>query len=124
MARILRGEIRWADLSPVRGKEQAGRRPVLIVSHDVSFVSAHLKRVACLNRRLTCHAASEISWDGIAHIYHGPMRAVHHAQECPLSDPGCERGCLDPDAEEGSGSRPPAGGAPAGPPSHREDEAR
>jgi mRNA interferase MazF len=35
VARILRGEIRWADLSPVRGKEQAGRRPVLIVSHDV-----------------------------------------------------------------------------------------
>src|SRR5574337_257276 len=35
MARILRGEIRWADLNPVRGKEQAGLRPVLIVSHDV-----------------------------------------------------------------------------------------
>jgi mRNA interferase MazF len=35
MARILRGEIRWADLNPVRGHEQAGRRPVLIVSHDV-----------------------------------------------------------------------------------------
>ncbi|MBZ0168835.1 mRNA interferase MazF [Candidatus Methylomirabilis lanthanidiphila] len=35
MARILRGEIRWADLNPVRGKEQAGLRPVLILSHDV-----------------------------------------------------------------------------------------
>ncbi len=35
MARILRGEIRWADLNPIRGKEQAGRRPVLILSHDV-----------------------------------------------------------------------------------------
>ena len=35
MARILRGEIRWADLNPVRGREQAGRRPVLVVSHDV-----------------------------------------------------------------------------------------
>lgn len=35
MARILRGEIRWAELNPVRGKEQAGRRPVLILSHDV-----------------------------------------------------------------------------------------
>ncbi len=35
MARILRGEIRWADLNPVRGKEQAGFRPVLIVSQDV-----------------------------------------------------------------------------------------
>lgn len=35
MARILRGEIRWADLSPTRGSEQAGLRPVLILSHDV-----------------------------------------------------------------------------------------
>jgi mRNA interferase MazF len=35
MARILRGEVRWADLNPVRGREQAGRRPVLILSHDV-----------------------------------------------------------------------------------------
>jgi len=35
MARILRGEIRWADLNPVRGSEQAGLRPVLILSQDV-----------------------------------------------------------------------------------------
>jgi mRNA interferase MazF len=35
LARILRGEIRWADLNPVRGREQAGLRPVLVLSHDV-----------------------------------------------------------------------------------------
>ena len=35
MARILRGEVRWADLEPVRGGEQAGKRPVLILSQDV-----------------------------------------------------------------------------------------
>jgi len=35
MARILRGDIRWADLNPVRGKEQSGQRPVLILSQDV-----------------------------------------------------------------------------------------
>jgi mRNA interferase MazF len=35
VARILRGEIRWADLNPTRGHEQAGHRPVLILSHDV-----------------------------------------------------------------------------------------
>jgi mRNA interferase MazF len=35
MARILRGEIRWADLNPVRGHGQAGLRPVLILSHDL-----------------------------------------------------------------------------------------
>ncbi len=35
MARILRGEVRWANLNPTRGREQAGLRPVLILSHDV-----------------------------------------------------------------------------------------
>jgi mRNA interferase MazF len=34
MARILGGEIRWADLDPVVGNEQAGRRPVLILSDE------------------------------------------------------------------------------------------
>lgn len=35
MAGVLRGEIRWADLNSTRGNEQAGLRPVLILSHDV-----------------------------------------------------------------------------------------
>ncbi|MBK6486210.1 MAG: type II toxin-antitoxin system PemK/MazF family toxin [Gemmatimonadetes bacterium] len=35
MAGILRGEIRWAELNPARGSEQAGLRPVLVLSHDV-----------------------------------------------------------------------------------------
>jgi mRNA interferase MazF len=34
MARILRGDIFWADLSPTRGHEQGGQRPVLILSAD------------------------------------------------------------------------------------------
>ena len=35
MARILRGDVIWADLNPVQGHEQAGRRPVVVISHDV-----------------------------------------------------------------------------------------
>jgi len=35
MARILRGDIYWADLEPTKGREQAGRRPVLVLSHEV-----------------------------------------------------------------------------------------
>ena len=35
MVKLLRGDICWADLEPTRGREQAGRRPVLIVSRDV-----------------------------------------------------------------------------------------
>ena len=35
MAAVLRGDIRWADLDPARDHEQAGRRPVLVLSEDV-----------------------------------------------------------------------------------------
>jgi len=35
MARILRGNIYWADLNPIIGSEQGGLRPVLILSHNV-----------------------------------------------------------------------------------------
>ena len=35
MARVLRGDIVWADLAPTRGREQSGQRPVLVLSQDV-----------------------------------------------------------------------------------------
>jgi mRNA interferase MazF len=35
VARVLRGDIVWADLNPTKGREQAGRRPVLVLSQDV-----------------------------------------------------------------------------------------
>lgn len=35
MARILRGDIIWDDLNPTIGHEQAGKRPVLVLSHVV-----------------------------------------------------------------------------------------
>lgn len=35
MARILRGDILWADLSQTKRHEQAGRGPVVVLSHQV-----------------------------------------------------------------------------------------
>ncbi|HXM69554.1 MAG TPA: type II toxin-antitoxin system PemK/MazF family toxin, partial [Thermoanaerobaculia bacterium] len=35
MGQLLRGDVVWADLNPVRGHEQEGRRPVVILSRDV-----------------------------------------------------------------------------------------
>lgn len=35
MARLLRGDVVWADLDPVRGHEQGGRRPVVVLSDEV-----------------------------------------------------------------------------------------
>ena len=33
--RIRRGDLFWVDLSPTKGSEQAGRRPVLVIQNDV-----------------------------------------------------------------------------------------
>jgi mRNA interferase MazF len=35
VARILRGDLCWADLELVHGHEQGGVRPVLVISHDL-----------------------------------------------------------------------------------------
>jgi mRNA interferase MazF len=35
MARILRGDLYWADLEPARGREQRGRRPILVLSREL-----------------------------------------------------------------------------------------
>jgi len=35
MAHVLRGDVVWADLNPTRGREQAGLRPVLVLSREV-----------------------------------------------------------------------------------------
>jgi mRNA interferase MazF len=35
VAGVLRGDIVWANLNPVKGHEQGGSRPVLVISHDL-----------------------------------------------------------------------------------------
>jgi mRNA interferase MazF len=35
MARILRGDVVWAELDPTQGHERSGRRPVVVLSQDV-----------------------------------------------------------------------------------------
>lgn len=61
--------------------------PIVLVSHDISFVSEHLKRVACLNRRLVVHDAAEISHDVIACMYggHDVFHSVGHGGDCPIA---------------------------------------
>jgi len=63
------------------------RLPIVVVSHDISFVSTHVKRVACLNRQLVCHPASEITAETIAKAYAEPgqLRYIQHTDECPAS---------------------------------------
>jgi len=47
------------------------RLPIVLVSHDVTLVSSHLKRAAWVNRTVVCYPASELSPEVIESIYHG-----------------------------------------------------
>lgn len=37
---LRRGDLLWADLDPTRGREQAGRRPVLVIASDLYLTAA------------------------------------------------------------------------------------
>lgn len=48
------------------------RLPIVMVSHDLTLVSEHLKTCAFVNRRLTVHPARELSLQTIENLYHPP----------------------------------------------------
>lgn len=52
---------------------------IMIVSHDIGFVSAHINKVACLNRRLVLHPTKDFEPDVLEHLYHTPMKMVDHS---------------------------------------------
>lgn len=53
---------------------------IVMVSHDVAFVSKFVKTVACVNRNVVVHAANEISGDAISEVfgYGRDMRMIMH----------------------------------------------
>ncbi len=53
MTEIKRGQIYYADLSPVKGSEQGGHRPVLIIQNDVGNKYAPTVIVAVITSRHT-----------------------------------------------------------------------
>jgi len=52
---------------------------VIVVSHDIAFISGYVDRVACLNQTLVCHATNEISGKTIEELYGAPVRMINHA---------------------------------------------
>jgi zinc transport system ATP-binding protein len=71
--------------------------PIILATHDIAFVCTHLKTVACLNRRLTVHRASELTPADLARVYGDSKCAIIHQPGCPLFDRGCTLGCLPAD---------------------------
>ena len=55
------------------------RLTILVVSHDIAFISGYVDRVACLNRTLIAHHTEAVDADLIHRLYHGEVRAVAHS---------------------------------------------
>ncbi len=58
------------------------RMTILLVSHDIGFVSQVVKSVICVNRRVVVHPTSEINGEIIKEIYGGDLRMIRHDQRC------------------------------------------
>lgn len=59
-------------------KQLNQRMTILVVSHDIAFISGYVNRVACLNRTLMCHRTEDIEGQTIQELYGEDVRMVAH----------------------------------------------
>lgn len=59
-------------------KRLNARMTILVVSHDVGYISSYISRVACVNRTLACHGTDAIDGAVIRDLYAEPVRMVAH----------------------------------------------
>ena len=55
------------------------RMTILVVSHDIGFVSSYVNRVACINQTLVCHHTDAIDGQVIQNLYGEDVRMVAHS---------------------------------------------
>ncbi|RME44629.1 MAG: metal ABC transporter ATP-binding protein [Deltaproteobacteria bacterium] len=51
---------------------------ILVVSHDIGFISRYIERVACVNHRLVCHRTEELTGSRIQAFYDDAIRMIPH----------------------------------------------
>lgn len=54
------------------------RMTILVVTHDIAFVSEYVTRVACLSGELVCHTTEPLTAETIERLYGRPIRFVQH----------------------------------------------
>ena len=59
-------------------KELNATTTIILVTHDLGFISTYVNRVACVNRRLACHPTSEITGDIVNEIYQRQVEMIRH----------------------------------------------
>jgi len=59
-------------------KQLNQRMTIVIVSHDIGFISGYVDRVACLNRTLVCHETKAIDGKTVQDLYGSDVHMVTH----------------------------------------------
>jgi zinc transport system ATP-binding protein len=59
-------------------KELNRKMAIILVTHELNFVSAYVKRVACLDQRLVCHPTDEVPASLYDSLYLAPIKMVRH----------------------------------------------
>ena len=54
---------------------------IIVVTHDIGFISQYITKVACINRTLICHPTSELTGETIENLYGTHVHMVHHHHE-------------------------------------------
>lgn len=55
------------------------RMTILVVSHDVAFISQYVSRVACINQTLVCHQTEAVDGSVIQELYGENVRMIAHS---------------------------------------------
>ena len=58
------------------------RLTIILVSHDLGFVSHFVKTVVCVKRTVVVHPTSEITGEIVNELYGMDMRMIRHDHRC------------------------------------------
>lgn len=58
---------------------------IILVSHDIGFVSQWVKSVICVNRTIALHPTSQLSGEQIRELYGGHIEMIRHDHRCSES---------------------------------------
>jgi zinc transport system ATP-binding protein len=70
-------------------KELNERATVVLVSHDLGFVSQYVRNVVCVKRKVAVHPTTEVTGEIISNMYGSRVRMVRHDQNASKEVPGC-----------------------------------
>ena len=62
---------------------------VLVVSHDIGFVSRHITSVVCVNRTVVIHPTSSLAGQDIVDLYGQDISLVRHDHRCSAKGHTC-----------------------------------